>query len=75
MSEVKKNKTNCPKKIKIPLAWTAEVAGASMEMVKKVRNGDRKPTGQKGQNIELADMLLQQEVSGLINELKQIVQL
>lgn len=75
MSEYSKNKTNHPKKVKIPHAWIAEAAGASTEMVKKVRSGERKATGVKGQRIELASILLEQEASLLIQSIKKAVQL
>lgn len=75
MSEYKKNKTKHPKKIHIPTAYVAESVGCSTELVNKIRSGERKATGLKGQQVELAEALYQQEQSLLIQKIKQLVQL
>lgn len=75
MPKISKNKTNHPKKIKVPHAWIAAASGSSINMVRKVKNGSRKSTGVKGQRIEIASVLLEQEGSKLIQEVKRLVQL
>jgi hypothetical protein len=75
MIEYSKNKTKRPKKIQVPTAHVAYCVGCSTELVNKIRSGVRKATGVKGQQVELADALLQQEQSKLLQKVKELVQL
>ncbi|HUM50447.1 MAG TPA: hypothetical protein PK431_01480 [Chitinophagales bacterium] len=75
MSEYKKNKTNHPKKIKIPTEYIAASVECSTELVNKIRSGKRRATGVKGQRVELAEALFQQEQSKLIDKIKELVKL
>ncbi len=75
MSKYSKSKTKRPKKIQVPTAYVAYCAGCSTELVNKIRSGERKATGVKGQQVELADALLEQEQSKLLQKVKELVQL
>ena len=76
MAKNSKNKTKQPKsKVKIPQSWIVKATGASIQMVKAVKSGDRKSTGKKGEQIQLAETLFEQEASKLITEVKRLVKL
>lgn len=51
----------------------AEVVGCSPSMVRMVIRGDRNTDSTKGQQIEVAKMLLEEGMNKLVNEVKRVI--
>ncbi len=56
--------------VKVPPIYTALATGASVELVKKVRSGNR-GKGKKAQRVEAADEYIKVGISRIIKEARQ----
>lgn len=66
------NKTKGAKK-RVPSTVVAEVVGCGVSTVSMVLNGKRNADTRVGQNIEVANMLLEEGFDKLVNEVKRVV--
>jgi hypothetical protein len=73
MNNESKHKIKMVTKKRVTSTVVAEVVGCSKEMVTKVRSGRRNADTDKGQQIEVADMLLEEGMNKLVNEVKKLV--
>jgi len=82
----KNKKTRCPKNnnegadrngdlIKISAEVTAHIVGCAPTTVNAIRSGERSSKTPTGQRVILADTLLKEGVSALVDEVKKVVKL
>jgi len=73
----KEKKSKCPKNkfLPVPASTVAEVVGCSTTTVKSIRQGKRSESTELGKKIKLADILLEQGSSALIQEVTKIVRI
>lgn len=69
----KKNHSKNIPVIPIPHEVIAVLTNSSLSMVKKVRNGEKLSTGEKGRRIKLAESLLEKGSNALIEAVKKAI--
>jgi hypothetical protein len=73
MNENKRIISKRPEKRKPSNIIISEVTGIPVNTVKAIRNGKRSKETNKGQKVEIAEMLIEEGTNKLIEEVKRVV--
>lgn len=73
MANKTKGKTKKVAKKRVSTSLISECVECSPIMVRKVQNGERSADTELGQKIEVAEMLLEEGLSGLVTNVKKAI--